>query len=320
LARNSLSPATVSLFERRFLYVTGKGGVGKTSVSAALAEGARQRGLRVLWAVTEARRAAHLMPTARFAAHPVALDRHLSVVHITPEAALEEYGQLLIKQYVARRALFNNRYVQSFLAAVPGLHQWAVLGKAWYHANEQQSGRHRFDCVVFDAPATGHAFEMLRVPKVVTEVAPGGALRRDAELAWELFQDPKKSGIVLVTLPEELPTNETLELAGRIQRELQLPISALAVNRCLPLVFDAAEREVLFGLPADPGALGPALASGRGRAAREREQLASLERLAPLGLPLLQLPFVRREQAGASSRLLAELTHALAPGWQTTSA
>jgi anion-transporting ArsA/GET3 family ATPase len=312
----------VSLLDRRFSYVTGKGGVGKTTVAAALAYSASQRGRRMLLAVTESEHAKALLPNARFSSSPVAAAKDLWVVHITPEAALDEYGQLLIKQDVARRALFNNRYVQGFLAAVPGLYQWAVLGKAWYHANEQELGRPRFDGVVFDAPATGHGFEMLRVPKVVTEVAPGGALRRDAELAWQMFQDPARSGVVLVSLPEELPTNETLELGARIDTELHLPMSAVIVNKCHELLFDAEERAALEALRPTLGsplvmdnreAPGQAmLARGIGRALREREQLESLERLSTLRLPLVRLPFIWHDPGDSSAELLHELGRALA--------
>jgi anion-transporting ArsA/GET3 family ATPase len=309
----------VSLLDRRFSYVTGKGGVGKTTVAAALAVSGSRRGRRTLLAVTSTEHPKALLPNARFSSSPTRVDEHLWVVHITPEAALDEYGQLLIKQDMARRALFNNRYVQGFLAAVPGLYQWAVLGKAWYHANEVEDGRPRFDGVVFDAPATGHAFEMLRVPKVVTEVAPGGALRRDADLAWQMFQDPTRSGVVLVTLPEELPTNETLELGGRIERELQLPISAVLLNKCHEPLFDAGERSALESLrPALAGralaGADAALARGIGRATREREQVESLERLATLHKPLLRLPYVWQDANAKRSggELLQELATLLA--------
>lgn len=301
----------MSLFDRRFLYVTGKGGVGKTTVAAALARAGAAGGRRVLWAVTDPVHPQRLLPNARFTHHPVAVEAGLWVVHITPEAALDEYGSVVIKQDVARRALFNNRYVQGFLAAVPGLYQWAVLGKAWFHSvEEDEDEKPRFDCVVFDAPATGHAFEMLRVPKVVTEVAPGGVLRRDAELAWQMFQDPARSAVVLVTLPEELPTNETLELAGRIKNELSLPIGAVLLNRCHELLFDADERRALEALlPAlsDDARDAPIL-RGVAYAAREREQVESVARLSTLGLPLTTLPFVWPDRDDGPRALITRLS------------
>ena len=84
------------------------------------------------------------------------------------------------------RVVFDNKYVRSFLPAVPGLSEWAMLGKAWFHTTEtDERGANRFDVVLLDAPATGHGLDMLRVPKVILEVVPPGILRRDAETRVE---------------------------------------------------------------------------------------------------------------------------------------
>jgi anion-transporting ArsA/GET3 family ATPase len=286
------------------LFVTGKGGVGKTTVSAAIARALSWSGRRTLLAVTETAPYRELLPRARWQEDPVAYDERLFTVHIQSEAALKEYGRLLIKPRLARQALFENRYVQGFLAAVPGLPQWAVLGKAWYHASERVDGVARFDSVVFDAPATGHGFDMLRLPKVITDVAPAGLLRRDAELAWELLRDPARSAVVLVTLPEELPTNETIELSGRITSELGLAIGGVVLNRVRPALFAPEERELLRPF-ADTPALGrargtqpdqndadQALTAAAAHAIREEVQIASITRLHALPAPIIELPEV----------------------------
>src|SRR5205085_4749324 len=141
----------------------------------------------------------------------------------------------------------------------------------------ESDGTHRFDVVILDAPATGHGLDMLRVPKVITEVVPSGLLRRDADRAWEMFQDPQRSAVILVTLPEEMPTTETIELARALRDELKLPIGKVVVNMVLPPLFSKEERAALEALPADvPDA---AIAAARRRAARERVQAESLHRL-----------------------------------------
>ncbi len=282
----------MSPFDRRFVFVTGKGGVGKTTVAASLARAASERGRRVLLGVTETASYRDLLPEARWKEDPTPCGERLSTVHIQSEAALKEYGRLLIKPRLARQALFDNRYVQSFLGAVPGLPQWAVLGKAWYHTTEVEHGAPRFDTVIFDAPATGHGFEMLRLPKVITELAPVGLLRRDADLAWQMLRDSSQSAIVVVTLPEELPTNETLELAERLQRELSLSVAAVVLNRMLPILLEPEEQRRLAPLASlearEPG--DAALKAAGDRAIQEQVQIASRARLSELGVPVIELP------------------------------
>lgn len=291
----------MSPFGERFLFVTGKGGVGKTTIAASLARMRSRAGERVLLAVTDPAAYRELLPGAPFEADPVAHEARFYTVHVEPEAALKEYGRLLIKPRLARQALFDNRFVQGFLTALPGLPQWAVLGKAWYHTTELSDGMPRFDGVIFDAPATGHAVDLLRLPRVITELAPASLLRRDAELAWQMLRDPHQSSIVLVSLPEELPTNETIELADRITRELGLPIGAVVQNRVRAPVFSDAERDALARIPPleSTAPTETVIEAAAARAIRERAQLESRERLAQLAL--------RGIQPGAAALRIVEL-------------
>jgi hypothetical protein len=204
-------------------------------------------------------------------------------VNIRAEEAMREYGEMVLKSRTVYKAVFDNRYVRSFFAAVPGLHQWAILGKAWFHATEQGSdGRQRFDAVLFDAPATGHGLDMLRVPKIIVDIVPPGILRRDAERAWDMFRDERQSGVVIVALAEDMPANESIELAQAVRGELGLPIARLIVNSVLQELFDRDERSILLAereyVPTDPG--DRALMSAGRRATAERVQVTSLRKLA----------------------------------------
>ena len=283
--------------DKRFLIVTGKGGVGKTTVCAAEAVALAAKGKRVLIAMCNAKeRLSTMLGSDLIGSDVTPVAHNVWAVNMDPEKALEEYGILTLKSRTLYKALFDNKYVRTFLRAVPGMHEWSMLGKAWWHTTEKESdGSWKYDVVILDAPATGHGLDMLRVPKVILDVVPPGLLRRDAERAVQMFRDPKTCAVVLVTLPEEMPTSETIELAQALTNELHLPIGKVVVNGVLPPLFSKEERAVLEAMGAiDVANAGDAaIYAGRDRATRERVQAESLGRLSrelpvkPAFLPLL---------------------------------
>jgi anion-transporting ArsA/GET3 family ATPase len=311
------APAPSALESKRFLFVTGKGGVGKTTVCAAEALALAQRGKRVLVCMCNAKeRLSTMLGSELIGPEVTPVAPNVWAVNMEPTRALEEYGAMMLKSRALYKLLFDNRYVRTFFRAVPGMQEWTMLGKAWWHTTEQRDdGSHRFDVVILDAPATGHGLDMLRVPKVILDVVPTGLLRRDAERAWELFQDPKTCAVVLVTLPEEMPTTETIELAEALRTELKLPIGKIVVNGVLPPLFSREERDVLDGArPSEstsestPG--DAAIIAARGRAMRERMQAASLARLAKeLPVPPSFLPQLFED--AAQPRAIRELAKRL---------
>lgn len=291
----------VSLDRRRFLFVTGKGGAGKTTVSAALALSLAARGRRVLLATSGAKeRLSPLFGGAELTSRIQPLADNVWGVLLVPEVALREYGTLVLKSPKLVDALFGNKYVEGFFNGAPGLREWALLGKAWYHAIELlPDGSPRFDTVVFDAPATGHGLDMLRVPQVIIAAAPPGRLRSDAERALAFLRDPSASGVVVVSLPEEMPTNETLELVLSLRGELALPVVEIVVNSVLEPLFSEDEARLLEPLSELPASSAgeAALVSAARRALSERTQSESLSRLSVTGLPIRKLP---RLDGGAS--------------------
>jgi anion-transporting ArsA/GET3 family ATPase len=301
------------LGSRRFLFVTGKGGVGKTTVVAALASRFAQQGKRVLVAETSSKE--HLSALFGRSALPTQISElspRLYGVLLDADVALKEYGTLVLKSERLVGALFDNKLVRGFFHGAPGLKEWAALGKAWYHSTETLAdGSARFDVVILDAPATGHGLDMLRVPKTIIELSAPGVLRTDAERAWAQFRDPVQSGVVVVSLPEEMPATESLELCAALDMELGLPLAAVVVNQVVPLVFGSLERAALAELeePSEQDAAALALGAGIRRAAREAVQVESLRRLSALRAPLLELPFLfEGAQSGAA---LAKLVAAL---------
>lgn len=306
------------LAKRRFLFVTGKGGVGKTTMCGALAMAFAAHGKRVLVCMCNTKeRLSAMLGTKPIPDEITLVGERIWAVNLSPERALQEYGEMVIKVRALSNAVFENKYTKPFFRAVPGLFEWAMLGKAWFHASEtHEDGTHQFDVVLFDAPATGHGADMLRVPKVILDVAPPGVLRRDAEAAWAFFRDPARSGVVLVTLPEEMPVTETVELTATIRGELRLPVLQVIVNGLLPQLFSPEEREALL---ADPrlldvrapleaaGTPQSAVVAGARRAAREKVQAESLARLnRELELPTITLPFLFDEASTVQgTRILA---------------
>jgi anion-transporting ArsA/GET3 family ATPase len=270
-------------------------------VCAAEALALAAKGKRVLVAMCNAKERLSVMLGVPAIGSSVAqVSEDVWAVNINPDKALEEYGILVLHSRALYKTLFDNRYVRSFLRAVPGMQEWAMLGKAWWHTTEKRAdGSPKYDVVVLDAPATGHGLDMLRVPKVILDVVPPGLLRRDAERAWALFQDPKTCAIVLVTLPEEMPTTETIELA-RALGEMGLHVGRVVVNGVLPPLFSREERAALEGVRDVGGSEAgePALVAGRDRAIRERVQAESLNRLSrELPVPPAFLPLLMEDAA-----------------------
>jgi anion-transporting ArsA/GET3 family ATPase len=301
---------TTRNIDRKFLFVTGKGGVGKSTVSVALARALADRGRRVLLAVTEQAQVGQMLGGLEITGDVQEVDGTLSVVWVDPERSLRDYGEIRLRSRLAYQALFGNKYAHAFLAAIPGLYQWAALGKAWFYADgERALGGSTFDHVVFDAPATGHGLEMLRVPKVITEASPPGVLRKDAAAAWDMLQDPGRTGVIVVALPEELPVQEALELATEV-RELEVPLAALVMNAVPPPLFSEDERAQLRQTLPELSSTASQWASIALEHADASEQAATMKtRVASLlSAPVLSLPWVAEPDTPAG---VAKLTSAL---------
>jgi anion-transporting ArsA/GET3 family ATPase len=293
------------VFDLDFLFVTGKGGVGKTTVSAAMALAAARKGKRVLLAMCNAKeRLSHLLEVEPIGPHNQRIGPNLDAVNMVPQVALEEYGMMVLKVRTLYKAVFENRYVSAVLRGTPGIEAWSLLGKVFYHTVEMVDGRRRYDVVIVDGPATGHALDMLRVPQVICDVAPPGLLRDEAERARSMITDPKRAGAILVTLAEDMPINETMELHGALTREIHLSTARLVVNSVLPKLFKPEEHAALVALPDQVGGasqLHSLALAGRSRALREgvqQEAMAKLKASLPnvprTVLPMLYVPEFRR--------------------------
>jgi len=228
----------MSLLSHRVLMVTGKGGVGKTIVSAALGLAAAAEGKRVLIAETSgAQRIPEIFGVPAQGYTVTQLTQGLSTLSITPHEAIEDY---VIQQIRVRRLfnlVFRNRIVGPFIDAVPGLHDAVQLGKVFDLTREQTRGQPTWDLVIVDAPATGHGLTMLSSSKTMMDLTRAGPMFEQVRKVQEVLSDPEKTGLVLVSLPEMMPVNETIDLWERLG-EAQKQVCSVVLNCVYPPPFE----------------------------------------------------------------------------------
>ena len=307
-----------TLFDKRFIVVAGKGGVGRTTVAAALASAAARRGKRVLLAQTRSKeRLSKLLAGPRVLSELVRVRERLWAVNITPEAALREYGLMVLHSSLVYGWVFENKFAKSFIRAIPGVEDYSLLGKVWFHTTEEEGGRPKYDLVILDGPATGHIITLLQIPQAILDAVPEGPLTRDARSARELLTDPARSSMALVTLAEDMPVNETIELAASARDKIGIALGPLIVNQLFPPRFVTGPSSRALGLMAETTGderIDPLLA--RSRIAQRRRAINDryLERLrTTLDLPQVQLPYLFAPNFGAepleelSKRLEAQL-------------
>jgi hypothetical protein len=280
--------------DRRLVVVTGKGGTGRSTVAAALALLAARAGKRVLVAeVNAVERVAPLLGAPPAGATIREARPGICTVDVTPPAALREYGLQVVRIRALYDAVFENRVVRHFLRVVPGLGELVMLGKILHEARAEDQGRPRWDQVIVDAPATGHAVQLLRVPGALLGMVPPGPLRSDAHWMQDWLLDPARTTTVLVTLPEEMPVTEAIELDAQLRQRVGLAPGAVLVNAMPAPMFTAGQAERLEVLASAPAPVGPAASSARLHAVRTAAAGRELRRLrAALPVPTALLPLV----------------------------
>lgn len=318
----SFPPVTLDdLLHRRLIVLTGKGGVGKSLVAAVLGVAASRRGLQTLLVEVDApSELSRYFGKAPVGEQETEIAPCLFAVNLDPGAVMDEYVKQTVKLGILSRRILESPVYHRFFAAAPGLDDLMVLGKVMT-LEEQRDGlsrHHRYDLIVFDAPATGHGVSMLKTPQAALRVAPLGPIGSNARRILRLLRDPRRTAVALVAIPEEMAAVEVLELARTLRSELEIEPAALFLNACHQRRFTAdEERRVLDHLASGAeGDLAPGVPlDGALRAARRhirRRRLTDFytRRLKrDSGLDLLELPFLYEtpQSAAALGRLADRL-------------
>ncbi|MGI8941715.1 MAG: ArsA family ATPase [Actinomycetota bacterium] len=217
----------------KVLIVSGKGGVGKTTVAAALALVAARHGRKVCMAEVDRKGTLpKLFGGGEVNYQPRELSPGVWGLNLNPEDALAEY--LRVQYHMSRisRVFRSTHFVDYITTAAPGLKDILVLGKIWYLEQDRDhgGGAHGFDTIIVDAPAAGHMARFLQAPQGLADAVRVGPIRRQSEWLNEMLTDPRRSRVHLVALAEEMPVTETLETSTALDKDLGIPQGPLFAN------------------------------------------------------------------------------------------
>jgi anion-transporting ArsA/GET3 family ATPase len=276
------------LLDKRLVFVTGKGGVGKTTVAECLARVAARRGKRVIVCEVAAEETSHDELEVAPGIHSIAID---------PEQAMREYLTDQVGGALSK-VMTSSRIFTYLAAAAPGLRELLMIGKVWDLAqlDQRRTGSTPYDLVILDAPATGHALGMLRTPRTFRDVARVGPISRQAGRIDTFLTNPDLTGIVAVAAPEEMPVNETIDFISALEGEMHLMPDAVVVNGVYPDRFRDDEIAAVEAADGNSPALRAAVTTHR-RARHHRNQVRRLRRRAPA----ITLPFLFENELGEGS-------------------
>ncbi len=240
----SASRILTGMFERRLVFVVGKGGAGKTTLSAAIGLAAARMGKKVLIAeVGDSNSIGQLFGKETLPPAPEPLGSGLWGVRLNARDELDEYIHYHVNvSYVAKKitrsSLFDN-----LLDATPGLKEVMILGQIWRLVRGfNEKGENGFDFIVIDAPATGHGLSLLKVPQTLVDMITVGPIAKQINYVKELLSDEKKTWLTLTTLAEELPVNEAVDFMEAVQADLGMHVVATFVNSVYQETFSREDQ------------------------------------------------------------------------------
>jgi anion-transporting ArsA/GET3 family ATPase len=257
----------------RLLFVTGKGGVGKTTVAAALGQYAAGLGHRTLIVETATDgRLAYLFGYHALGPAPRRLRAGLDAVRIDARQLVEEYFSGLLRFPMLSKRLLASQTFNALTAAAPGITEFLLLEKLLGWIEPGFGVRRRgYEVIIVDGPSSGHALKMLRTPRALATMVPGGPLGKTARRLLALLGDHARTQVVLVSLPEEMSVRETIETQQALEGDLTLRVARPIINRVFPRHFSATEAHLIEQNGEVDGAAAPLLAAARFTIAYRRE-------------------------------------------------
>ena len=238
----------------KILIVSGKGGVGKTTVAAALALVAARHGRRVCIADVDRKGSlARLFGGSELGHNPRELAPGVWGMNISPEEALGEYLDVQYHMKRVSRVFTSTHFVDYITTAAPGLKDILVLGKIWYLEQGREGGGSPvdFDTIVVDAPAAGHMLTFLSAPMGLSDAIRVGPVRRQSDWLVQMLRDPMRTRVHLVTLPEEMPVAETRETSEALHAKIGIDPGTVFANAVYQELLTSDERATLEQVMAD---------------------------------------------------------------------
>ena len=305
-----------ALLDRKLLFVTGKGGVGKSTIAASLGLLAAEQGKRTLVCEVDAKgNLADFYEAGDTAFTARELQPNLWAMSMNTEESLKEYLSLQLKIPLLAKIGPLARTFDFIANAAPGVKEILTIGKLAWEVKE----RH-YDLVVVDSVASGHIVGQLTAPLGINELVQVGMVRNQTQWMLDILTDPRQTGVVIVSAPEEMPVAETIELAGRLETETKVDLAAIVVNRVLPELFTDREEALFEELrtphhidalsKAAEGDVTPIFDAAELAVTLRRtraEHLATLRRALDPTLPMLFVPYLFTRSHGArATRQVAE--------------
>jgi anion-transporting ArsA/GET3 family ATPase len=293
---------------QKLLIVTGKGGVGKSTVAAALALACAARGERTLLVVPASADEPHPVFGSIVRYEPAPVRANLFASRVDGHSALKEYVRRTLWPARLYDWVVDSRALVHFTEAAPGFDELMCMGKVYELCKDSA-----FQRIVFDAPSTGHALLMLRVARVTAAAVRTGALHHNALKIQLLLENDTRTSVVTVALAEEMPVRETLELRARLESEAALRPGPVLVNRVRQQLFSQSEIDALGSIAAPSPTLERLVRAARSRrrlSHAQEEQIASLAGVQPTLLP--EVIRDRHDAAGLAEALATHVAPLLA--------